>query len=228
MSSRKKTELLVVHVTATNPSSRLSVSSLRAMHKRRGFSDIGYNEWIDRDGVLQPGRGVDAIGAHVQGYNSIAYGISLEGGLNEFDATPAMMVTLEQRLHAMAKRYPGAKVCGHRDLSPDLDGDGIIEPSEHIKLCPQFNAIPWAQSHGLPPADIRGVWSVHGQDGPDARDRWLQKLLRGLGYPVGPVDGIVGPKTRDAIALFQEDAGISVTEAFDRVTVDVLRARAGA
>jgi N-acetylmuramoyl-L-alanine amidase len=29
-------------------------------------------------------------------------------------------------------------VCGHRDLSPDLNGDGEIEPEEWIKACPCF------------------------------------------------------------------------------------------
>ncbi len=32
------------------------------------------------------------------------------------------------------------RVCGHRDLSPDLDGDGEIEPEEWIKACPCFEA----------------------------------------------------------------------------------------
>ena len=36
--------------------------------------------------------------------------------------------------------YPDSKICGHRDLSPDLDGDGEIEPNEWIKMCPCFNA----------------------------------------------------------------------------------------
>jgi len=35
--------------------------------------------------------------------------------------------------------YPGAEIVGHRDLSPDLDGDGEVEPDEWIKLCPQFD-----------------------------------------------------------------------------------------
>jgi hypothetical protein len=32
------------------------------------------------------------------------------------------------------------KIIGHRDLSPDLDGDGIVEPNEFIKQCPCFDA----------------------------------------------------------------------------------------
>lgn len=38
----------------------------------------------------------------------------------------------------LLKDYPGSKVCGHRDLSPDLNGNGEIEPEEWIKACPCF------------------------------------------------------------------------------------------
>ena len=34
--------------------------------------------------------------------------------------------------------YPGCRVCGHRDLSPDLNGNGEIEPEEWVKACPCF------------------------------------------------------------------------------------------
>jgi N-acetyl-anhydromuramyl-L-alanine amidase AmpD len=39
------------------------------------------------------------------------------------------------------RKYPNAKVVGHRDLSPDLNGDGKITPNEWVKLCPCFNSI---------------------------------------------------------------------------------------
>ena len=28
---------------------------------------------------------------------------------------------------------------GHRDTSPDLNGDGVIEPYEYVKACPCFD-----------------------------------------------------------------------------------------
>lgn len=226
MGNRKRTDLLVVHVTATPVDFGMTSAKLRAMHKRRGFSDIGYNEWIDRNAKLHKGRGVDEVGAHVAGYNSRSYGISLEGGHKKADATPAMMVTLEKRLRELVKKYPNAKICGHRDLSPDGDGDGVIEPHEHTKQCPWFDAIPWAKSKGLPGADIKGVWkTMGGTKGPDARDRWLQKLLRAKGYLV-VADGIIGPNTKAQIEQFQTDVNIQVTGKFDKATVIKLRAPA--
>ena len=35
-----------------------------------------------------------------------------------------------------------SKVQGHRDYSPDQNGNGVIESFEWIKSCPCFNAIP--------------------------------------------------------------------------------------
>ncbi len=50
----------------------------------------------------------------------------------------------------LSKKYPNAIILGHRDLSPDLDKDGVVEPNEWMKQCPCFNAGLWAKSVGLP------------------------------------------------------------------------------
>lgn len=221
MSARKKTTLGVVHVTATKLKFPLTDEELEKMHRARGFNGVGYNEWIDVKGVLHTGRGVDQIGAHVRGYNSVSYGIALEGGYDGFDANELQMKALEKRMREITQLYPQIKWCGHRDLSPDGDGDGVIEPHEHTKACPQFDVIPWAKGLGLPVADIRGVWDK--QAAPDGRNAWLQRLLMGRGYPVGVIDGIVGPDTRNAIKLFQSDHGLKQTGAFNAETVDKLR-----
>jgi hypothetical protein len=40
----------------------------------------------------------------------------------------------------LRKLYPYAKIQGHRDFSPDRNGNGTIEPEEWIKACPSFDA----------------------------------------------------------------------------------------
>ncbi|MDE6988200.1 MAG: N-acetylmuramoyl-L-alanine amidase, partial [Bacteroides acidifaciens] len=47
--------------------------------------------------------------------------------------------TLRQLVGQLQERFPGCRVCGHRDLSPDLNGNGEIEPEEWIKQCPCFD-----------------------------------------------------------------------------------------
>ena len=39
----------------------------------------------------------------------------------------------------------------------------------------------------------------------------IQKALAAKGYDSGPTDGLMGPKTRDAIRQFQGDNGLQVT-----------------
>jgi len=39
----------------------------------------------------------------------------------------------------------------------------------------------------------------------------IQNVLNNLGYDAGPADGIMGPKTREAIKLYQQDHDLPVT-----------------
>ena len=53
-----------------------------------------------------------------------------------------MLTTLNSLQNDLRRRYKafcGFKV-GHRDLSPDLNHNGEIEPEEWIKECPCFHA----------------------------------------------------------------------------------------
>lgn len=92
-------------------------------------------------------RPLNQIGAHAYGHNANSIGIAYEGGLNA-QGIPADTRTYEQRsalcalLTAIHTVYPSALILGHRDLSPDLNHNGTIEPCEYIKQCPCFNAIP--------------------------------------------------------------------------------------
>lgn len=49
-----------------------------------------------------------------------------------------------------------------------------------------------------------------------------QEALARLGYPVGPIDGILGPRTREATRRFQQDRGLARTATFDQETLDAL------
>lgn len=240
MALRKATTLGVVHVTATPAGRDIGAEEIDAMHRALGWSGIGYNRVIRIDGTREMGRGYDVIGAHVAGYNSTSIGVVLVGGINvagrpENTATQAQMEALLTECRELEQRYPGIAWCGHRDLSADRDGDGIIEPGEYIKACPCFDVIPWASSKGLKPAGIEGTWggevfgvpAVGGGSakvaGPDARTVYLQKLLARTGLQFGPIDGIVGPRTAEAVRLYQEWNGLPQTGTFDEATVKLLR-----
>ena len=78
-------------------------------------------------------RPVEKAGAHVRGYNANSIGVCYEGGLDA-QGRPADTRTPEQRhslrvlIRVLLKDYPGCRVVGHRDLSPDRNGNGVVEP----------------------------------------------------------------------------------------------------
>jgi len=47
----------------------------------------------------------------------------------------------------------------------------------------------------------------------------VQAQLQRDGYYSGPIDGVLGPMTRRAIAAFQADHGLAITSAVDEPTL---------
>lgn len=137
--------LIVVHCSATKPDQNIGAAELDAMHRDRGWRKIGYHFVIRRNGVVERGRRLNEQGAHVQSHNRNSWGICMVGGVG-VDGSIENNFTTEQfaslrTLLATLMYIPGMqkRVVGHRDLSPDLDGDGVIEKHEWVKGCPCFN-----------------------------------------------------------------------------------------
>lgn len=123
-------------------------------HRRRGFGSAGYHYYIRRTGRIIGMRSIATPGAHARGYNRCSIGICYEGGLDEEGhpsdtRTPEQKSALIRLLRRLRSYVPSATIVGHRDLSPDLDGDGIVEPHEWLKQCPSFDAK--AEYAELPP-----------------------------------------------------------------------------
>jgi len=140
----RKINYIVVHCSATREDCSLTVEALKREHLLRGFASIGYHYYIRRDGKVVPTRPVAQAGAHVRGYNKYSIGLCYEGGL-AVDGSPKDTRTPEQRaalrslVAKLLRRFPNARLCGHRDLSPDLNGNGVVEPAEWTKMCPCFD-----------------------------------------------------------------------------------------
>ena len=84
-------------------------------------------------------------GAHCTGHNTHSIGICYIGGLSangkcKDTRTEKQKKALLNLLTNLRKLYPKAKIIGHRDTSPDKNGNGIIEPKEWVKECPSFDA----------------------------------------------------------------------------------------
>ncbi|MCY6310728.1 smalltalk protein [Bacteroides faecis] len=139
----RKIDLIVIHCSATRVDRTLTAFDLETLHRRRGFNGTGYHYYIRKDGTTLLTRPIERIGAHVKGFNASSIGICYEGGLDcrgrpADTRTPEQRASLRLLVNQLKQRFPACRVCGHRDLSPDLNGDGEIEPEEWIKACPCF------------------------------------------------------------------------------------------
>lgn len=144
----KTIRYLVVHCSATPANRDIGVAEIRAMHLQRKFNDVGYHYVIRRDGRVEKGRADHVAGAHVTGHNSHSLGICLVGGVDariqpEENYTPAQYDALAKLLGELKLKHAQAEILGHRDLSPDRNGDGVISPNEWLKACPCFDVRAW-------------------------------------------------------------------------------------
>ena len=144
----KNIRRIVIHCTATREGQEIPAATIRRWHLRQGWSDIGYHFVIGIDGEIERGRPEDLPGSHVKGFNAGSIGVVYVGGLDaqgrgKDTRTPAQRLALAQLVHRLLAKYPGAEVLGHRDLSPDKDRDGVVEPHEWLKECPCFDVRAW-------------------------------------------------------------------------------------
>lgn len=137
--------LIVIHCSATRVDHNYTPEQLERDHKARGFNSAGYNYYIRKNGEIVSMRPLELVPAHARGHNKHSIGICYEGGLDP-DGNPDDTRTEAQRqsiirlLLDLVVQFPDSRICGHRDLSPDLNGNGKIEPDEWMKMCPCFNA----------------------------------------------------------------------------------------
>jgi hypothetical protein len=88
-----------------------------------------------------------------------------------------------------------------------------------------WNAGYWFPAWGYAPS-VSYVYDgpIYAYNGwtPDRVTLDVQEQLARAGYYDGPIDGVLGPMTREAIAAFQADNGLAVTSAIDEPTLATL------
>lgn len=141
---RKKTDLIVIHCSATTPGMNTEIEDIHEWHLmekiRSPRGRTGYHFVIHRDGSIHKGRDLMEMGAHARGYNDRSVGICLSGGLNEefepeSNFTPAQWASLEILVRGLMHKLFIPKVIGHNEISN--------------KACPSFDVQEWARSKGI-------------------------------------------------------------------------------
>lgn len=145
---------IVLHCSATPEGRNVTAADIDRMHRQRGFAGIGYQRFIRLDGTVERGRADEIPGAHVQGHNFDSIGICYAGGLDKAGKskdtrTPEQKKAMRQLVVEYLVKFPGARVVGHRDLSPDKNRNGKVDRHEYIKDCPCFSVADWLAEIGL-------------------------------------------------------------------------------
>ena len=143
LSPRKSTTFIAVHCSASAPDIATDAKVIDRWHRQRGFLMIGYHYVIKTDGTVEKGRDLDAIGAHVEGFNAVSVGICMVGGVDVNGSTgkPVNNFSKEQfraltgLLKTLAAQYPKAVIQGHRDF-PNV-----------AKACPSFDVKTWVKAN---------------------------------------------------------------------------------
>lgn len=190
---------LVIHCSATQNGQLCIASDIDYWHQRRGFSRsagfisqdyplhcIGYHYVITLDGTVERGRRPDEVGAHVQGFNTNSLGICLIG-TDKF--TPAQWQALRDLVGTLVNKYRITTITGHRDLSPDSNGDGKVTANEWLKTCPGFDVTEWLRVGRTP-------LTAH-------------TLLERAGYPDAEATVTAEPPSAAPVALVSELLDIS-------------------
>lgn len=125
--------LIIVHCSANKAGSALRAADIDRYHRSLGWMGCGYHYVIPTDGILEPGRPEEMVGAHCKSHNRHSIGVCYVGGLSK-DGQPAdtrteaQRATLRALLEDLHRRYPKALIVGHRDLDPR-------------KACPCFDVV---------------------------------------------------------------------------------------
>lgn len=138
----RKIERIFVHCTASHQTA--TVDDIKREFKNKGWKNPGYHYLIDANGEIHQLLDEEGISNGVQGYNQTSINVAYIGGIDEKgkgidNRTDEQKKSLKSLISKLKEKYPNAEVLGHRDISPDKNGNGIVDPWERIKECPCFN-----------------------------------------------------------------------------------------
>lgn len=135
---------IVIHCTATPQS--ISKEQIVGAFVGRGWKNPGYHYLISADGSIHSLLECDKIANGVKGHNADSIHVAYVGGIDGLckpldNRTKQQKTAIKALLLHLKHDFPNAEILGHRDLSPDLNGNGIVDSWERMKECPCFDVI---------------------------------------------------------------------------------------
>lgn len=131
ISLENRPKKVILHCSATPDYSvhqerfdKFGAADIDLWHRERGFKGIGYHWVIRRNGMVEPGRTEQTIGAHCQGYNYGSIGICYIGTKQITDFQLESLAELYKEINQRWKIDAG-NWFGHYQFNPN-------------KTCPGF------------------------------------------------------------------------------------------
>jgi hypothetical protein len=100
-------------------------------------------------------------------------------------------------------------------------------PAQQPPAPPSDGAVKEQPPSNVPPSGGGGMKVGKGVTLIQEQVKTAQQKLKDAGYDPGPIDGIVGPKTRAAIRGFQQAKGLPVTGKLDQKTASAMGLQGG-
>ena len=117
---RPDTKGIVIHHVGV-PSGDTSAEAIHKAHLAKGWAGIGYHYVIRKDGTIERGRPLAAVGAHAQGHNFDTVGINVTGNFDTERPTAEQLAFKAMQAQAAL----GAQVL--RNMAEDGAGSGAEE-----------------------------------------------------------------------------------------------------
>ena len=136
---------IFVHCTASSQRTTTE-ATLWAEFKKKGWKNPGYHYVVKTDGNIITMLDESRVSNGVKGYNQSAINVAYIGGIDAKgkavdNRTANQKGALFDLLVKLKLKYRNAIIMGHRDISPDLNHNGVVDPWERIKECPCFDAM---------------------------------------------------------------------------------------
>lgn len=114
LQNRITTNKIVLHHAAAK---RCDAETIHRWHLGNGWSGIGYHFVVRKDGTIERGRPLEAVGAHCTGQNADSIGICFEGDFTS-EKMSQVQIKAGQDLISYLRNLYGTKIriCKHSDL----------------------------------------------------------------------------------------------------------------
>lgn len=178
-----------------------SIEDINQVHLNDGWTMIGYNYYIRKDGTIWEGRPVDAIGANCYGQNASSIGICFEGNFMTDIMAEAQYNSGVELCKYLIQQYPAIKeINGHKHYY-NTDCPGANFPLDKM-IASTASATVSVVSSSPVATNLLKLWST----GSAVQD--IQTKLSKLGYKL-TADGIFGSNTYNAVEHFQASKAIT-------------------